>query len=56
MFNTLEGVIVNSELPSQYKQTLLSKQEFEKTVSKESFKEYKPLSSRLISQAQNNSN
>ena len=40
MYNTLEGVVVNSQLPPKYQMNLVLKEEFEQTVEKESYKEY----------------
>lgn len=40
MYNTLEGVVVNSQLPPKYQMNLILKEEFEQTVEKESYKTY----------------
>ena len=32
MYNTLEGVIVNGQLPQKYQQKLVTKKDFEKTT------------------------
>ena len=40
MYNTLEGVVVNSQLPPKYQMNLILKEEFDQTVEKENFKPY----------------
>lgn len=53
MYNTLEGVVVNNQLPSKYDQKLVTKQTFDKTISEESYREYH--SGRSKGDAANNS-